>query len=479
MAAATAWRWRAAPAREAEAVQVGSITRRVLLAVAVPLVLAFVVTAFTVDYLVSSLSDQAQADRVEQQMLSLVALTRLDGAGAVDSNRLATLARAADNGSGRYLLVIGTVGQVLWRSPSVGDSKISAVDRVAAGQRSFEYCHLPGLGPAALLSLGLRLGDESGHDYDLTLVAGEDRSGVLERRSLLRQQMVVWFGALTFVLLLLLAWTIRRGLEPVRRLEQEVSDIDVGGGDQLVLAYPRELTGLARSLNALLRSERQRISRYRDTLGNLAHSIKTPLAVMRTSLEGESPRVRAVFDREVERVSQLVDHHLRRAATSGGRTLGQGSVPLAPLVADLRATLLRVHARKDLTFQADVQPGASFIGDGGDATEMLGNVLDNACKWSRLRLAIRVQVVPDAAPERRLHISVGDDGPGIAPQDRERVLGRGVRADEQLPGHGLGLAMVADTVALYDGQLVIGESEELGGARVDIFLPGRLASATP
>ena len=449
-----------------------------MLAVALPLVLAFLVTAFTVDYLVSSVADEAQAHRVEQQMLSLVALTRLDGAGAVDSSRLAALARAADVGSGRYLLVVGTVGQVLWRSPSVGESKLVSADKVPAGQRRFEYCHLPGIGPAALLSLGLRLGDEADRDYDLTLMAGEDRGGLLERRSLLRKQMVVWFGSLTLVLLLLLAWIIRRGLAPVRRLEQEVSDIDVDGGDQLVLAYPAELAGLAQSLNALLRSERQRITRYRDTLGNLAHSIKTPLAVMRTSLEGESPRVRAVLDREVERVSQLVDHQLRRAATSGGRTLGQGSVLLAPLVADLRATLLRVHAGKDLTFHADVQPGASFVGDGGDALEMLGNVLDNACKWSRLRLSIRALVVAEAPPEHRLLISVCDDGPGIAPQDRERVLGRGVRADEQLPGHGLGLAMVAETVMLYGGQLVIGECQELGGARVDIHLPGRLAGTS-
>lgn len=450
-----------------------------MLAVAVPLVLAFLVTAFTVDYLVTSLQDKAQADRIEQQMLSLVALTRLDGSGNVDAARLATLARAADAGSGRYLLVLGPAGQVLWRSPSVNESEIVSGDPVAAGQRTFEYCHLPGVGPAALLSLGLRLDDNADRDHDLTLMAGEDRCGLLARRNLLRKQMFAWFGALTFVLLLLLAWTIRRGLDPVRRLEREVSDIDVVGGDQLVMAYPTELTGLARALNALLRSERQRISRYRDTLGNLAHSIKTPLAVMRTSLEGESPRVRAVLDREVERVAQIVDHQLRRAATSGGRTLGQGSVLLAPLVADLRATLLRVHAGKDLTFHADVQPGASFIGDGGDATEMLGNVLDNACKWSRLRLAIHVQVLPNGPPGRCLRISVSDDGPGIAPQDRERVLGRGVRADEQLPGHGLGLAMVAETVLLYGGQLVIGDSQELGGARIDIFLPGKLASTTP
>jgi two-component system sensor histidine kinase PhoQ len=143
----------------------------------------------------------------------------------------------------------------------------------------------------------------------------------------------------------------------------------------------------------------------------------------------------------------------------------------------LRATLLRVHAAKDLTFHADVQPGASFAGDAGDLTELLGNVLDNACKWSRLRLGVRVRLLANVPPERSLEVSVCDDGPGIAPEDRERVLGRGVRADEQAPGHGLGLAMVAEAVALYGGQLVIGDCAELGGARVDLLLPGRLAAA--
>jgi two-component system sensor histidine kinase PhoQ len=456
----------------------GSISRRLMLAVAAPLVLAFLLTAFFIDYLVSSLADEAQADRIEQQMLSLVALTRLDHSGRVDAARLANLARAADVGTGRYLLVLGTVGQVLWHSPSVDERKTMGGDPVPAGQRNFEYCHLPGVGPAALLSLGLRLDGEAERYYDLTLVAGEDRAGLLARRSLLRKEMLVWFGGVTLLLVLLVSWIMRRELAPVRRLEREVSEIDAGGREQLTVDYPPELNGLAQSLNALLNSERQRIGRYRDTLGNLAHSIKTPLAVMRTSLEGESARVRAVLDREVQRIAQLVDHQLRRAATSGSRAVGQRSVPLAPLVADLRATLLRVHAAKDITFQVDVQAGASFVGDAGDVTEMLGNVLDNACKWSRFRLSIQVRVDAAAPMERSLQIAVCDDGPGIAPEDRQRVLGRGVRADEQAPGHGLGLAMVAEAVALYGGGLVIGESRELGGARVDIYLPGRLTAAS-
>lgn len=455
----------------------GSISRRLVLAVALPLLLAFLATGFTIDYLVASLADQAQADGIEQQMQALVALTHLDGVGKVDQARLAGLARAADAGTGRYLMVLGTIGQVLWRSPSLATSSAAVGDPVVAGQRRFEYCHVPGVGPAALLSLGLRLGDDAGHDYDLTLVAGEDRTSLLQRRSVLRGEMIAWFGALTLLLLLLVGWITRRELGPVRRLEREVGEIGDGGREQFGDDYPPELRGLAGALNALLYRENQRITRYRDMLGNLAHSLKTPLAVMRASLEGESPRVRAVLDREVGRITQLVDHQLRRAAT-GGSAMRRRAVPVAPIVADLRATLLRVHAAKDLTFSADVEPGACFMGDAGDLIELLGNVLDNACKWSRLRVAIDVRVAEGLPPEHALRIEVRDDGPGIPSSDRQRVLGRGVRGDERSPGHGLGLAMVVDTVALYGGELVVGECGRLGGAQVSIGLPGRVAEAT-
>jgi two-component system sensor histidine kinase PhoQ len=144
-------------------------------------------------------------------------------------------------------------------------------------------------------------------------------------------------------------------------------------------------------------------------------------------------------------------------------------VPVAPLVADLRAAMRKVHAQKDLIIETAVAPRAGFVGDRGDVMELLGNLLDNACKWCRGRVRLTIGLEP-----ARLLIRIEDDGPGIAAADRGRVLARGVRVDERAPGHGLGLAMVADTVALYGGELSISDSTELKGARLDIVLPGRL-----
>jgi two-component system sensor histidine kinase PhoQ len=290
-----------------------------------------------------------------------------------------------------------------------------------------------------------------------------------QRRQLshFRQQMAGWFGGLVLVLLATMAWMMRRALAPVRRLEQEIAAVEAGRVQGLGSDYPRELAGVTRGLNALLESERNRIARYRDTLGNLAHSLKTPLAVMRANPDSSAIQV------EVDRMAKIVDHQLKRAAAGGGATLGQAGVPLLPLAADLRLTLLKVHARKDLRIDVDIAASLGFIGDTGDILELLGNLLDNACKWCRTRVAVSARLDPARELPRRLSVVVEDDGAGIAAADRVRVIERGVRADEEVPGHGLGLAMVRETVALYGGQFFIDSSPTLGGARVELQLPGR------
>jgi two-component system sensor histidine kinase PhoQ len=290
-----------------------------------------------------------------------------------------------------------------------------------------------------------------------------------------------------------MAWMMRRALAPVRRMEQEIEAVE--NGDALLLGegYPRELAGVTQGLNALLQSERTRISRYRDTLGNLAHGLKTPLAVIRASLGspealGENvdatqnamsavpEPVAANIQREVDRMAQIVEHQLKRAVAGGGVTLGQAPVLLLPPLTELRVALLKVHSRKDLSIDIDVPAEAGFLGDSGDILELLGNLLDNACKWCKSHVRVSAQLDADRAPARRLDVVVEDDGPGIASPDRHRVMERGVRASsEQVPGHGLGLSIVRETVALYGGRFSIGNSEALGGARIELQLPGRAA----
>jgi two-component system sensor histidine kinase PhoQ len=289
--------------------------------------------------------------------------------------------------------------------------------------------------------------------------------------------MVGWFVGLAVLLMTTLALLLRWLLKPVRRLEREIKEVEGGDREQLGEAWPRELAAVTSNLNALLDAERTRIKRYRDNLGNLAHSLKTPLAVMRQSLGsvaagGRESGLNVALDQEIDRMTDIIEHQMKRAAASGGVLLGQAPVDVAPIVVELRSALLKVYGDKDLLFETVTPPAAQFIGDRADLTELLGNLLDNACKWARSRVRIVTGIDPAADSRTALVLTIDDDGPGIAAADRARVLVRGGRADEATPGYGLGLAMVHDTVELYGGTLRI-DASQLGGARFELRLPGR------
>jgi two-component system sensor histidine kinase PhoQ len=259
----------------------------------------------------------------------------------------------------------------------------------------------------------------------------------------------------------------------VRGIEAEIREIEAGSRDSLGLKLPRELSGLAANLNALLTGERRRAERYRNTLGNLAHSLKTPLAVMRTAVSTETTKERQrLIDEQIDRMDRIVQHQLKRAAATGASVVGRSAVAVQPLLAELRAALLKVYSSKDLLFELDVTRGTQFAGDRGDLFELLGNLLDNACKWCHARVGVSVRRAVDATGRAQLQIVIEDDGAGIAANDRQRMLERGARADEAVPGQGLGLAMVQEIVALYEGRLDIGDSK-LGGARIVVTLPSR------
>ena len=172
------------------------------------------------------------------------------------------------------------------------------------------------------------------------------------------------------------------------------------------------------NLNALLEGERTRIRRYRDTLGNLAHSLKTPLAVMRQALGASDNASKAALDGEIDRMSGIIEHQMKRAAASGGVLLGQAPVDVAPIVSELRVALLKVYGNKDLLFETVIAPGAQFIGDRADLTELLGNLLDNACKWARARVRIEVAIEEGADTRTALRLT----STTTVPASRSRIV---------------------------------------------------------
>ena len=452
-----------------------SVSRRLLFAVAVPLVLFFALTIGVLDGVFRALADVSLRELLAEQVVGLVTAVDMNRDGRMEVNLLDPESRLDVPGSGLYAAVRDQNGKLLWSSASLTGTGLELGMRLPVGGVDFRYQRARDGTQVAELSRGLQWVYAAGEAKNLVFTAADSTEPQRTQLWRFRQQMAGWFGGLVLVLLATMAWMMRRALAPVRRLEQEIAAVEAGAAQGLGAAYPRELAGVTKGLNALLESERNRIARYRDTLGNLAHSLKTPLAVIRASLGTveSAAAQRASIQLEIDRMAQIVEHQLKRAAAGGGATLGQASVAVLPLVTELRAALLKVHADKDLRIDVDVPAQLGFLGDTGDILELLGNVLDNACKWCRSRIAVSAQLDGARALPQRLSIVVEDDGPGIAATDRVRVIERGVRADEQVPGHGLGLAMVRETVALYGGHFFIDASLSLGGARVELQLPGR------
>jgi len=448
-----------------------SLSRRLLLSVFFVLVVFFGLTVFLLDRVFQRDAERSLRELIDAQMVALIAAADPDGPESVTPTAVLE-SRFDTPGSGLYAEIRSASGESIWRSQSTTGTAVQFGPPLEGGERSFFITEIAGTQiRLAVASRGIVWDDLHGQPARFTFSVASSLEVYEARLANLRQQMVGWFVALAMLLIATLALLLRWLLKPVRRLEREIKEVEAGTREHLGEAWPRELAAVTSNLNAMLDGERTRIRRYRDTLGNLAHSLKTPLAVMRQSLGSGAPSKDAL-NSEIDRMSGIIEHQMKRAAASGGVLLGQAPVDVAPIVSELRAALLKVYGNKDLLFETAIAPDAQFIGDRADLTELLGNLLDNACKWAKARVRIAATVDADSSSRTALRLVIDDDGPGIAEADRARVLERGGRADEATPGYGLGLAMVHDTVALYGGSLRI-DSAGFGGARFELALPGR------
>ena len=449
-----------------------SVSRRLLVSIAVPLALFFAVMMRVLDIGFQTLSDRQVQALLNAQIVALIAAAEPDSSGGYDAPLNGLDTRLATPDSGLYAQIRSD--NHVWSSPSTASVHLDFGEPLAQGERAFSYA-MVGHGRVAIESRGISFQDDPKQGQPLTFSVAVSLTPYEQQLWLFRSRVLGWFIGLMVLLLLSLAALLRLALAPLRRLEREIHEVEEGRSEMLGSGYPRELSGVARHLNALLVGERKRVARYRDTLGNLAHGLKTPLAVMRSALAPDvgTDAARRTIGTEIARMTDIIEHQLKRAAASGGALLGQAPVAVAAVAADLRAALLKVYSRKDLSIELAIQEDSHFIGDRGDFVELVGNLMDNACKWCREKVRVSVVVEDGQAGGREnLTLAVEDDGPGIAEENRAKVLERGVRTDESMPGHGLGLAMVHDTVDLYGGRLVV-DASPLGGARFTLRLPGK------
>ena len=244
-------------------------------------------------------------------------------------------------------------------------------------------------------------------------------------------------------------------------------EIEDGRRESLTEGLPTELDRVARNMNLLIGSERGRSERYRQTLDNLAHSLKTPLAAIRAVLSDRPAGVDSdKIEQQIERMNDIVRYQLRKPAALVSDGFGVGLVDIRNQLDRLVDGLRKVYKDKSPTIEVSVAPEATFRGDTGDFLELAGNLIDNACKWCESRIRVTVNV-PDGGG---MELIVADDGPGIPEEAAELLLKRGMRLDESAPGHGIGLAVVKDIAAAQGGELAIG-SADLGGAEIRVTIP--------
>lgn len=259
---------------------------------------------------------------------------------------------------------------------------------------------------------------------------------------------------------------VRIGLAPVLRMRDSVAEVREGNTDRVDGEFPVELQPLADELNAMLDHSRELVERSRTHVGNLAHALKTPIAVLTNEARSSEGELASLVQRQTGVMTEQVEHHLRRArAAAHAKALG-ARTPLGATVGDLARTLEKINRARGIRITTDVEADLNFKGERQDLEEMIGNLMDNACKWS----GGLVHVMAGRTAPRELAVTIEDDGPGLTEEECASALQRGVRLDEQAPGSGLGLAIVSDLAKAYGGELSLSRSE-LGGLAARISLP--------
>jgi len=312
-----------------------------------------------------------------------------------------------------------------------------------------------------------------GEDGKYLVAVAIDSQGIDDDTRAFNRTIIVTFVILGAVLLLTTMFQVRFGLAPLWRISKSLAAIREGTAERLTGHFPVEIEPLARETNALIDSNREIVERARTHVGNLAHALKTPLSVMvnEAATRGDDPLAVKVRE-QTDVMRDQVARHLERARIAARATVVGSVTDVQPVVTGLTRTMEKIYHPRGIAIDVEAPDGVRFRGERQDLEEMLGNLVDNACKWAQARVS--VEVTPERAegapPKATVRIVVDDDGPGLTPSEREQVARRGQRLDESKPGSGLGLSIVLELAALYGGGLTLSNAP-IGGLRAELVLP--------
>jgi two-component system sensor histidine kinase PhoQ len=437
-----------------------SLNRRIILSATLVLVIFITLTAATLERAFVDSSESALRDTLTSQLYALMATAEVEkDKVTMPSNQLDALLGLPV--SGMYALITSKTGKTLWQSSSVLGAKLPQPVTITSGTSEFNEISING-NNFYTFAYGVDWATENG-SVALTFNIITDLRSFDKKIAEYRKTLWGWLVAMALLLLISQALILRWGLSPLRKVGHELNRIENGDQQQIQEKYPDEIERLTNNINILLEHERQQKTRYRNALGDLAHSLKTPLAVMQSGLSRIENIPHDSLQEQIERMNSIVEYQLQRAATAGTTSIGK-AINVKSVIERIVESLNKVYRDKHLSVSIAIDEKLQFRGDEDDLMEVTGNLLDNAFKWANQGIEITAH-----SANSQLSITVSDDGPGITQDKVDELLLRGARADQTTAGHGIGLSIVKNIVQAYHGSLKI-EKSQLGGAEVSVVL---------
>ncbi|GAA0852906.1 ATP-binding protein [Aliiglaciecola litoralis] len=430
-----------------------SLRLRSFLAAVLALLFFIPLTAITIEQAFTRSLSQSMLEQMRLQSLTLISEFEFNDNAPQMPQQLFN-DKLNIPGSGLYAFIQAD-NQIVWQSLSTLDwSQQPTLNAPEIGQEVFVPDFT--IGTDYFLFSYTAEFDNSGNFVPVSFFIIQDKRLFETEQKTFVNTLWYWLGFVALLLLVLLIISLNMALSPINTLITQIKKAEVGDLERLEKTYPPELEKLKHSINHLLDTEQQQRSRYKNGLSDLAHSLKTPLAVLSGNTELPSSA------REpLNQIDSIIQRQLKRAVAGAGSGWEQAE-SVAPVAKKLQSAMHKVHADKHLSIQLDILPECLFRGDKTDLMEILGNLIDNACKAAQKRVQVK-----GYRQGKYLVLQVDDDGPGIAKQHREALLHRGTRLDSYQEGQGIGLAVVADLTSAYNGQLIIDDAP-LGGASIKV-----------
>lgn len=450
----------------------GSIARRMLIAAAVWSAVVLLVAGWSLQAFYRTEADQQLDSSLSDTLDSLANTISADnGEVRFDESKLPRDEKFDSALSGRYWAFIDLDAsnqvQRFMKSESFFDEEpqVSGATTARAVENPGTILNLDAPGPDdRQVRMALQAVSLTGRASPILLYASIDRTSADAAVGNFTLRLGIALGILALGLIAGIVVLIRYGLRPLHVIQHNLGDVRAGRRDNLDGEYPTELSPLVTEINTLIAHNRKVVERARTHVGNLAHALKTPLAVLKNEAKG-TDKLSDLVRRQTEAMTSNVTHYLKRAqAAAQAEVLGARTDVREP-VEGIARMLERLHRDKGIAIEVEVEPQAIFRGERGDFDELIGNLLENAAKWCKSRVNVTVTRNDDG-----LQVMVDDDGPGLPPEHRAKALERGKRLDESEPGTGLGLSIVTELADIYGGRLYL-EDSPIGGLRARLELP--------